>query len=493
MIKDDSDRGAILKIGAIFLGIGISMAAMPLYAQDNHVNNNAPAQPASTNAIADTFNKAAGANNNNQTNNAAPTANVNNPVLAPNTNASADNNPDNGNLPPLPTDKESLQTLTHALATDQSGINESDQQTKAFNSALQGVFPLSPEQIKQVMQRMSESQEAGRAPPAPEPKPTVKVENVSLEPGVTPPLIAVSVGYVTTVNILDVTGQPWQIQDVVVGGNFKVTGPNDANVLRIIPQTRFGKGNISMRLVGLSTPVTFRVEAGGPEVYYRYDARIPLSGPAAQQSLISHGFSGEAGNTTLLAVLDGMPPKDAKKMIISGADGRTRGYKINDQIYLRTPLALLSPGWDASVRSADGTNVYMLSDTPILMLSDNGQMIRARMSAPPEDAFLPTDLQEGKITVPVNADGSVSTPAAAAASNSNQPLANQASLNAVTQAAANGAAAGSVAAQINNQPKPPSSVQIYGPGSTYPGTGANTTNIIYPNNAATNNNTGGTR
>ena len=106
---------------------------------------------------------------------------------------------------------------------------------------------------------------------------------------------------------------------------------------------------------------------------------------------------------------------------------------------------------------------------------------------------MPTDLQEGKITVPVNADGTVSTPAAATTSNTNQPLANQANLNAVTQAAANGAAAGSSAIQVNNQPKPPSSVQIYGPGSTYPGSGANTTNIIYPNNAATNNSTGGIR
>jgi len=514
MIAGDSNhhvRGAALKHFMLTLGVGLCAAlpfSTPGYAQDNPppvtqttstttttTTANSPADP-----ISATFNKAA-SNNGSTATPAAGAQPANAPAAnpAPNPNAnSTDTAAQNGNLPPLPTDKESLQTLTNALAADKSGIAEQDQQTKAFNNALNGIFPLTPEQIKEVMRRMSESQEAGRAPPAPDPTATVKVENVSLEPGVTPPLIAVSTGYVTTVNLLDVTGQPWPIQDVVVGGNFQVTGPNDGNVLRIIPQTRFGKGNLSVRLVGLSTPVTFRVESGGPEVYYRYDARIPQSGPAAKQSLIDHGYAGEAGNATLLAVLDGMPPKDSKKMIISGADGRTRGYKLNDQVYLRTPLTLLSPGWDASVRSADGTNVYMLSDTPVLMLSDNGQMIRAKMSAPPEDAFMPTDLKEGKVTVAVNADGTVATPAGAQTAATPQPLANQASLNAVTQAAATGAAAGSAAAQTNAQTataplplnRPNSNVQIYSNGS-YPSPGANTTNIIYPNNAATTNNTNG--
>ncbi len=490
MINGDSRGETALKKVILSFGLGMCMAAAPLYAQDGNA-------PVPADQISATFNKAS-SNNGSPATPPAPQAAQNNnqpanaPAAAPAPNANASPNDtaaaENSNLPPLPTDKESLQTLTNALAADKSGITDQDQQTKAFNNALNGVFPLSPEQIKEVMRRMSESQEAGRAPPAPDPKPTVKVENVSLDPGVTPPLIAVSTGYVTTVNVLDVTGQPWPIQDVVVGGNFQVTGPNDANVLRIIPQTRFGKGNLSVRLVGLTTPVTFRVESGGPEVYYRYDARIPQSGPAAKQALIDHGYAGEAGNATLLAILDGMPPKDSKKMIITGSDGRTQAYKINDQVYLRTPLALLSPGWDASVRSADGTNVYQLNDTPILMLSDNGQMIRAKMSAPPEDAFTPTDLTEGKITVAVNPDGTVASPAAATSAGTNQPLANQATLNPATQTAATATPQPNQAATTAPN-RANSNVQIY-PAGAYPNTGANTTNIIYPNNATSANGSG---
>ena len=461
MIKSDS-RGALprkmLKNFLLFFALVLCTAAAPGHAENVAV---APVDP-----IAATLNKAA-VDKTVSAPATKPTDNNAQPAPTTTQDASTAAVPDNGNLPPMPTDKESLKTLTNALAADKSAIDEKDRQRKAFENALNNTFPLSPEQIKQVMQRMSESQEAGRSPPAPEPKATVKVENISLDPGVTPPLIAVSSGYVTTVNLLDVTGQPWPVQDVVIGGNFQVTGPNDANVLRIIPQTRFGKGNLSVRLVGLSTPVTFRVESGGPEVYYRYDARIPQSGPGARQSLIDHGYTGEAGNTNLLAVLDGMPPDSAKKMILTGPDGRTRAYKIDDQIYLRTPLTLLSPGWDASVRSADGTNVYMINDTPIIMLSDNGQMIRTKITPLPEDAFRPSDLQNGKVTVPVNTDGSVA--AAGGTKPPEPPVAPTPPpvVAPVAQAAANPTPA-----------RPSNGVQIYSNGysQNYPPTG-NSTNI----------------
>jgi hypothetical protein len=91
------------------------------------------------------------------------------------------------------------------------------------------------------------------------------------------------------------------------------------------------------------------------------------------------------------------------------------------------------------VRSADGTNVYVLPESPVLMLSDNGQMLRAKLTAPPEDPFRPDDLKAGNITVPV-----VDTPAVAPAPNAvpaaqpTQPLAGQSALDAATQPPAGG-------------------------------------------------------
>lgn len=450
-----------------FLLAGLMVALTPsmLWAQDS---------------ISDTFNKAANAPAETKAPEQKPSdASINPQEVLPENNA-----PGSDALPALPTDQESLNALTDALAADQSALDVKDKRTRAFEDAIDGTFPLSPEQIKEVMRRMNEVQEAGRGPPEPDPRPVVRVENVSLDPGVTPPLIQVAQGYVTTVNMLDITGQPWPIQDVVIGGNFTVTGPNDANILRIIPQTRYGRGNLSVRLVGLSTPVTFRVESGGTDVYYRYDARIPQSGPGAKMPLISQGFTGQAGSETLMTVLEGVPPAGAKKMDIAGADGRTRAWKIDGQVYLRTPLTLLSPGWDASVRSADGTNVYVISDAPVLMLSDNGQMVRAKVKAPPEDPFHPDDLKEGKITIPVNVPGSgagiesinPTTPGAATSTvQPVQPLAGQAGLDAATQAPAGGSITNEA-----NQRRSNGGVQIYTNGNAPPGI---TNNVGVNNNS----------
>lgn len=434
----------------------------------------APVIARAQDAISDTFNRAATANQPEK-----PPANTN-PVATGNAAPAAEA----GNasaLPELPSDEESMKALADALASEQAEVDTQAKKNKAFENALDSTFPLSPDQMKEIMRRMSEAQEAGRAPPEPNPRPVVKVENIALDPGVTPSLIQVAQGYVTSVNMMDVTGQPWPIQDVVIGGNFSVTGPNDAHVLRIIPQTRFGRGNLSVRLVGLPTPVTFRIEAGGNEVYYRYDARLPQSGPGAKMPLIAQGFSGKAGDTTLMAVLEGVPPGGAKKMEIAGADGRTRAWKINELIYLRTPLTLLSPGWDASVRSADGTNVYVLTDAPVLMLSDNGQMIRAKLKAPPEDPFRPDDLKEGNITVPAHVPSNVSgsgkgiesinptTPPAATAAP--KPLAGQSALDAATQPPQGGSISNEAQQRKNG------GVQIYTPGNTPQGG-----NIVINNN-----------
>ena len=82
----------------------------------------------------------------------------------------------------------------------------------------------------------------------------------------------------------------------------------------------------------------------------------------------------------MTAVLDGVPPAEAKKMDVVGVDGRTTAFKYNDMVYVRTPLTLLSPAWTASVKWADGTNVYTLGNAPVLLLSDQGRMIHARVT-----------------------------------------------------------------------------------------------------------------
>jgi intracellular multiplication protein IcmK len=271
---------------------------------------------------------------------------------------------------------------TLAQATQPAPTAQQATHNAAFDSALNGTLPLSPSDIRTLLERLNESQAAAAQPTGIVPRAEVKAETISLDPGAEPPEIDTESGYVTTVSFLDATGSPWPILDVGVGGNFDVPAPEQGgNVLRISPLSRYASGNLSVRLVNLTTPLSFRLRSGTDKVYYRYDARVPKFGPQASSPLIDHGINTlEAGDAMLMNVLDGAPPTDSTRLAVTGTDQRSAAWRIGGKVYLRTPLSLLSPAWEGSVSSGDGTHVFVIPDTPVLLLSDNGVLVHARLS-----------------------------------------------------------------------------------------------------------------
>jgi intracellular multiplication protein IcmK len=270
-------------------------------------------------------------------------------------------------------EEAALQAEAEQTAREQQHIRQS------YDRASNGLLPLSPDQIRDFMHRLEDTQKAAQPPSGGPPKGNVKLVTLSLAPGVDPPQINLAAGYVTTITIIDATGEPWPILDAAVGGNFEVS-PTQASshVVRIMPLTRTATGNLSVVLKELSTPIIFRLSAGGPSVDMRYDARVPLPGPGAKLPLIDRPRL-EAGDETIILLLDNAPPPSAKRMKVNGVDPRTMAWMIDSHVYVRTPLTLLSPAWDASVSSADGMTVYEIGDAPVLLMSDNGAMIRARL------------------------------------------------------------------------------------------------------------------
>lgn len=252
---------------------------------------------------------------------------------------------------------------------------------EALNAALTGLLPMNPDEIRKLLERFDDTQQAVEVPVYPYPEPEVIVETVSLDPGTKPPVLKVGLGHVTTLTVLDVTGAPWPIQDLTFAGNFEVVTPEPGgHVVRITGMSEFGYGNVSIRLLELKTPVTFTLKTSRDSVYYRFDARIPEYGPYAQAPLIDGGLTLVAGDSILSSILDGVPPRGAQKLDVSGVDGRTTAYFYQQKTYVRTPLTLLSPGWSGSVSSADGMNVYAVANAPVLLLSDHGQVVRAHLS-----------------------------------------------------------------------------------------------------------------
>lgn len=259
---------------------------------------------------------------------------------------------------------------------------ETQIRAQAFNAALTGLLPLHPNEIRAFLKRYDQVREAIEKPVYPYPEPEIVFQTISLDPGSTPPLIKLATNHVSTLNILDVTGAPWAIQDVSWAGNFEITQPEEgAHVIRIIPLSEFSHGNISIRLVELKTPIIFTLETHRDTVQYRFDARIPQPGPEAKVPLMEGTTKLTAGDSTLNAILDGVPPSDVEKLNVTGVDGRTTAYRLGDMTFVRTPLTLLSPGWFNSLSSADGMHVYALTNAPVLLLSHQGQVTRAFVSS----------------------------------------------------------------------------------------------------------------
>lgn len=252
---------------------------------------------------------------------------------------------------------------------------------QAFDAALNGMMPMTPDQIRALLDKYKVTRDVSESRIGGMPKPEVTVQTVSLDPGVTPPVIKLSPGHVTSITMMDITGQPWPVQDVSWGGNFEVISPGDGgHLIRVSPMGAAEVGNMSVQLVGLKTPVTFTLETQLDVVQYRFDARIPEYGPNATPPIIDPGLTIEAGSDKALTqILDGVPPGGTEKLTVNGVDGRTSVFRSNGTTYLRTPLTLLSPGWSASVKSADGMTVYVVNNSPVLLLSDHGKLVRAQV------------------------------------------------------------------------------------------------------------------
>ncbi len=280
----------------------------------------------------------------------------------------------------LATQAEQAALQAQAEAEAEQTRRDTEHNRKSFDRASAGLLPLSPDQIHSFMRRLEQTQGAAEAPSSGPPKGQVRIATLSLDPGADPPRVNLAAGYVTTINMLDATGEPWPILDVGVGGSFEVSAtPAGSHVVRVMPLTRVGDGNLSVLLKDMPTPVVFRLTSGGPSVDMRFDARVPKFGPNAKAPLVDRPRL-QAGNETIMLLLENAPPRDAKRVKVAGLDARTMAWKMGDYVYVRTPLTLLSPAWNASVSSADGMTVYEIGDAPVLLMSDNGAIVRARLT-----------------------------------------------------------------------------------------------------------------
>lgn len=267
-----------------------------------------------------------------------------------------------------------IPSLTPSFTKADFGRTEFSRQ--AFTQMLQDVVPLSPKQIRTLRELFDQSQRAVAQAPGVPPKPTSSSLIVNMSPGAAPPTIRLRAGYVTSLVFLDSTGQPWPIVGYDLGNpknfNLQPSSPDGkSNTVLIQSSRQYGEGNLAVMLKGENTPVMLTLMSGQRAVDYRVDLRIPGLGPNAQ---VNYATLPSTENPELLDFLDGTPPHGAKQLTVEGAPAQA--WSFQGQLILRTRVTILSPGWASSMNSPDGTYVYALPQTPVLLASQRGEMIR---------------------------------------------------------------------------------------------------------------------
>lgn len=250
---------------------------------------------------------------------------------------------------------------------------------EAFHGVVRQSFPLDPEQIIRLKQLYQSNEFANAATAGTPPKPTATSQFVNLSPGSTPPVIRLSQGFVSSLVFLDSTGSPWPIQAYDLGdpAAFNIQWDKTSNTLMIQALKLYTYGNLAVRLRGLNTPVMLTLIPGQKAVDYRVDLRVQGYGPHAQNMLpMEEGLPPHANNV-LLHVLDGVPPQGSQRLTVSGGDARA--WILNDRMFVRTNLTILSPGWIGSMTSADGMHAYEMQKAPVLLVSWHGKVMQLKV------------------------------------------------------------------------------------------------------------------
>lgn len=248
----------------------------------------------------------------------------------------------------------------------------------AFNEVKKEMFPLSPEQTIEVKKWYERDEYAQASSAGTPPKPTATSQFVNLSPGSTPPAIRLSQGFVSSLVFLDSTGAPWPIAAYDLGdpNAFNIQWDRVSNTLMIQANKLYTYGNLAVRLRGLNTPVMLTLIPGQKAVDYRVDLRVQGNGPNAKQMPMDTALPSSASDV-LLHVLDGVPPNGSTRLTVSGGDAQA--WFLNGKMFVRTSLTILSPGWLASMTSADGTHAYEMHKSPVLLVSWHGKVMQLKV------------------------------------------------------------------------------------------------------------------
>lgn len=247
---------------------------------------------------------------------------------------------------------------------------------RAFIEAMQATMPMTPEQIRMFKQRYEQTRSAGRAPVAADAARSSRSIDLSLKPGEEIPVIRMQPGNVSTLTFSDRNGNPWPILSVTPGDSSRFAAATAgeqgvSNILVLNTTTDYAMSNVVVTLVDNPVPILMTLDAREQtSVDFRVDIRIDAKGPNSQFAISNSYQLPATGDTLMLAFLDGLPPSGAVKRKTT-AHG-VEAWVYDKKLYVRTRGELLSPAYTARSTNVSGTNVFVLHEAPVLVLSQDG-------------------------------------------------------------------------------------------------------------------------
>lgn len=279
------------------------------------------------------------------------------------------------NLPPLP------------AVQDLSPRNKGDVKAAAYEQLVDEMVPMTPEMVTDLAKRVERIQRARADKPITPPRAATPSHIFRNEPGETPPVIRLSMGYTTDIVVSDSTGSPWPITSYAVGNNkefFADLGDDhngQKNVLTLSALGTYVYGNVRLRLLGMDTPVVLTLASDQKEVDYKVNLTVAGRGPNSAAPIINTGVTTFNANPLMTSFLDGVTPAKAKRMVTN--DPNVQAWAMGEKYYLRTRYTLFSPGWSDSHSSIDGMHAYEIGPFPVVTVGDvNGQPVQITIDSP---------------------------------------------------------------------------------------------------------------
>lgn len=253
--------------------------------------------------------------------------------------------------------------------------------------AIGQVAPLNKDQVESLSVAVDQ-EKRGRAYQPVDTVPRISTLTVSLAPGASLPLLRTAVNQPSSVMFTDSTGAPWPLAAPPYNGNsdgFTVSFIPDSSVMVVQAKRQYDRGNVTVYLKGLPVPVIVDVTSGEPDstqaswtVDSRLDLRLPQRGPQAKA--LPAGESKTAlYDATLQAFLDGVPPKDARRLKTQGNVPDTQVWQLGDDLFIRTRSELRDQ-FEQTLSSGDGTTLYKLPLTPDAAFSVAGKTVYLALS-----------------------------------------------------------------------------------------------------------------